>query len=128
MRLDPGLVARAPETYPAHGGGGEELGRQDRVDFADELVADLDCRFGDGAAELEVVGDVVVAAARRGFEEGRRGGVRCGSSLVGGRRLRPGARVGVLGRRRLVLGVGGHVGVRVHVVLRGSYVWIIRMD
>lgn len=45
-----------------------------RLTFANELVADVDGGLGDGAAELEVVGNVVLAAARRAAEDagGRR--------------------------------------------------------
>ncbi|KAJ8132238.1 hypothetical protein O1611_g1383 [Lasiodiplodia mahajangana] len=40
-----------------------------RLTFANELVADVDGSLGDGAAELEVVGNVVFAAARRAAED-----------------------------------------------------------
>jgi len=52
VRLDPALVALAHEAEGADGAGGDELNGQDGVDLADELVADLDGRFGDGAAKL----------------------------------------------------------------------------
>lgn len=50
--LDPVLVAVAHEAEGAHGTGRDELHRQDGVNLADELVADLDGRLGDGAAKL----------------------------------------------------------------------------
>jgi hypothetical protein len=53
MRLDPCLVALAHEAEGADSTRGDELDRQDGVDLADELVADLDGRFGDGAAKLK---------------------------------------------------------------------------
>jgi hypothetical protein len=52
MRLDPRLVAVAHEAEAADGARDDELDRQDGVDLADELVADLDGRLGDGAAKL----------------------------------------------------------------------------
>jgi len=52
VRLDPALVALAHEAEGADGAGGNELDGQDGVNLADELVADLDGRFGDGAAKL----------------------------------------------------------------------------
>lgn len=114
MGLDPRLVALAPEAEARDGGGGEQLGRQDRVHLADELVADVDGGLGHGPAELEVVGDVVLAAARRAVAEDvvrRRivavGGFSSGS-LVRGRRLRPGAGVRILRRRGRVFRVGRH--------------------
>jgi len=65
------LVALAPEGHCADEGSDDELGREDGVDLADELVADVDCGLGDGAAKLEVVGDVVLAAARLAKDVGR---------------------------------------------------------
>lgn len=62
MRLDPGLVPLAPEAEPADDRRGRQLRRQDRVHLADELVPDVHRRLGHRAPELEVVGDVVLAA------------------------------------------------------------------
>lgn len=84
--------------------------------FANELVANVGGGLGDGTAKLEVVGDVVLTAARRGAEDSsrrrsrRRRCRRCRGIfiLVGRRRLGPGGLVGVLGRRGGVLGVGSH--------------------
>jgi hypothetical protein len=53
MVLDPCLVALAHEAEGAYGSGRDELHRQDGVNLADELVADLDGRFGNGTAKLE---------------------------------------------------------------------------
>ena len=50
--LDPCLVALAEEGDGGEDGGEEELDGQDAVDFADELHADGEGGFGDGAAEL----------------------------------------------------------------------------
>lgn len=71
VRLDEVLVAVAPEGQSADEGGDDELGREDGVDLADELVADVDRGLGDGAAKLEVVRDVVLAAARLAKDVGR---------------------------------------------------------
>lgn len=60
VALDPLLVALAEEADGADDGGRDELDGEDRVDLADELVADVEAGFGDGASEFEVVGDVVV--------------------------------------------------------------------
>lgn len=78
--------------------------------FANELVADVDRSLGDGAAELEVVGEVVLAAPRRTAEDagGGRGRRRWLLMLVRRGRLRPGALFGILRRRGGVLGIGGH--------------------
>jgi hypothetical protein len=53
VRLDPCLVALAHEAEGADSAGGNELDSENGVDLADELVADLDGRFGDGATELQ---------------------------------------------------------------------------
>lgn len=71
VRLNELLVAVAPKGHSAYEGGDDELGREDGVDLADELVADVDRGLGDGAAKLEVVGDVVLAAARLAKDVGR---------------------------------------------------------
>lgn len=52
MRLDPVLVAIAEEAKCAHCACGDELDRQDGVDFANELVTDFESGFGDGTTEL----------------------------------------------------------------------------
>ena len=108
MALDPGLVPFVEEADAADAAGGDELDRQDGVDLADELVADIDGGLGDGAAKLEVVRDVVLAAP------GRAAGAEQTLRLVaGGRALGVGGRGGgvvfglVLGRA-LVFGRGGH--------------------
>lgn len=118
MRLDPVLVGRADEADGAHGARDEQLHRQDGVDLADELVADIDGGLGHAAAKLEVVGHVVLARpgdAVAAGEEARLVGVGGGRLLVGGRRLlrkggrtrrRRGGVVGILLRGRGVLCVG----------------------
>lgn len=62
--LDPFLVARAHEADGAHGARDEQLRRQNGVDLAHELVADVDGGLGDAVAELEVIGNVVLGGAR----------------------------------------------------------------
>lgn len=111
MRLDPGLVVGAPKAEAAHDAGDNELGCENRVHLADKLVADIDCSLSNGATELEVIGDVVLAAAR-GTEDV--GGAGCGLvSLVRRGRLRVGADlIRVLARRGVVFSVGCHVAVR----------------
>lgn len=58
MALDPRLVRIAEEADGAQGGGCDELDGEDTVDLADELVADVDGGFGDGASKLFVESDV----------------------------------------------------------------------
>lgn len=82
----------------------------ERLTFANELVADVDGGLGDGAAELEVIGNVVLAAPRRTAEDAGDGRRLLLLVLVRRGRLRPGALFGILRRRRGVLGVGGHGG------------------
>lgn len=116
MRLDPVLVGRADEADGAHGAGDEQLHRQDGVDLADELVADVDGGLGHAAAKLEVVGHVVLTRsgdAVAAGEEARLVGVGGVGLLVGGRRLlrkgrtrRGGGVVGILLRGGGVLCVG----------------------
>ncbi len=53
MRLDPVSVSIAEEGDGGEDGGEEELHGQDRVDFADELHADIQRGFGDAAAKLD---------------------------------------------------------------------------
>lgn len=52
MALDPRLVSIAEEADGAQGRGGDELNGEDAVDLADELVANIDRGFGDGASKL----------------------------------------------------------------------------
>lgn len=52
VALDPVTVSFAEEAQRADGRGGNELHRQDGVHFADELVADVDGGFRDGASKL----------------------------------------------------------------------------
>lgn len=52
MGLDPRFVRGAEESEGADAGGHEQLDGEDGVDFADELVADIDGGFCDGAAKL----------------------------------------------------------------------------
>lgn len=112
VRLNELLVAVAPKGHGADEGGDDELGREDGVDLADELVADVDRGLGDGAAKLEVVRDVVLAAARLAKDVGRARG-RLGALVRRGGRLRPGAGadaiVRVLCGRGVVLCVSRHV-------------------
>lgn len=51
--LDPAAVGVAEKGEGADAGGEEQLDGEDGVDFADELVADVDGSFRDGAAKLE---------------------------------------------------------------------------
>lgn len=109
MALDPGLVALVEEADAADAAGGDELDGQDGVDLADELVADVDGGLGDGAAKLEVVRDVVLAAPGRaaGAEQTLRLVAAGGGALgVGGRGA--GVVLGLVLGRALVLGRGGH--------------------
>jgi hypothetical protein len=135
MRLDPRLVAVAHEAEAADGARDDELDRQDGVDLADELVADLDGRFGDGAAKLrtavssmdgmirrvslslqiasrilvssylEVIGNVILAAAGAGEETLL---VLGGAALGLVRRGRLRVSLWVLLRSRRVFDVGRH--------------------
>lgn len=50
--LDPGAVRVAEEGEGADARGGEELQCQNGVDFADELVANVDGCFGHGTSKL----------------------------------------------------------------------------
>lgn len=109
--LNPGLVGRADEADGAHGAGDKQLHCQNGVDLADELVADVDGGFGHAAAELEVIGNVVLARPANTIaacEEARF--VVSGGGLVGGWCLREGwtrwDAVGVLLRGGRVLRVG----------------------
>lgn len=52
MALDPCLVSIAEEADGAQGRRGDELNSEDAVDLADELVANIDRGFGNGAAKL----------------------------------------------------------------------------
>ncbi len=52
MFLDPFLVALAEEGECADTRGGNQLDGENGVHLADELVTDIDGRFGDGASEL----------------------------------------------------------------------------
>lgn len=63
--LDPCSVGVAEEGEAADGGGDGQLHRQDGVYLADELVADVDGRFGHGASELD---GVSVCSGERGLE------------------------------------------------------------
>jgi len=67
--LDPVFVADAHEAEGADAAGDEKLDSQNGVDLADELVANVDCCFGDAAAELGRCVSI--------WEPGR----RCGLSL-----------------------------------------------
>lgn len=74
MGLDPCLVALAPEAEGGDDAGGDELDGEDRVDLADELVADVGCRFGHGAAKLSM--RVSPCMLRwRGATQARKGGL-----------------------------------------------------
>lgn len=111
MRLDVRLVALAPKAQPRDDGGDDKLRRQDRVHLADELVADVDGGLGHGPAELEVVGQVVLAAARRSEDVGRcvvAAVVATDGLLIRRWCLRPGARIRVLRRRGRVFRVRRH--------------------
>jgi hypothetical protein len=55
VRLDPKLVAIVNEGETTDRGGGDQLDGQDGVNFADELVADLDGSLGDRTSELDEV-------------------------------------------------------------------------
>ena len=52
MALDPALVGLAEEADGADTGRGDELYRENGVDLADELVADIDGGLGDGSSKL----------------------------------------------------------------------------
>jgi hypothetical protein len=52
VALDPCLVAGAEKAERGHGCSGDELDSENGVDLADELVADIDGRFGYGATKL----------------------------------------------------------------------------
>lgn len=64
MRLNPGLVALTPKAEAADDGCDDELRSQDGVDLADELIANIDGGLGHGAAKLEIIRNVVLAATR----------------------------------------------------------------
>lgn len=53
VRLDPRLVVLVEEAERGDGAGDDELDGQNGVDFADELIPDIDGRFSDGATELD---------------------------------------------------------------------------
>jgi hypothetical protein len=53
MALNPCLVGLIEEGDGAHGGGCDELDGEDGIDLADELVADVDRRFGHGTSKLD---------------------------------------------------------------------------
>lgn len=50
--LDPVSVRVAEEDEEADARCGKELQSEDGIDFADELVTDIDCCFGDVATKL----------------------------------------------------------------------------
>ena len=52
MALDPGFITLAEESEGADTCGSEKLDCEDRVDFADELIANIDRGFGNGTSEL----------------------------------------------------------------------------
>lgn len=62
--MDPVLVALIEKRDGADACGGEKLYGEDGINLADELVANVDCGFGDGASKLEVIGQVILTAAR----------------------------------------------------------------
>jgi hypothetical protein len=68
VRLDPVLIVGAHEGDGADGASDDELHRQDGVDLADELVADVDGGLCDGAAELRCL---LGAAGAMGLDRGR---------------------------------------------------------
>lgn len=110
MVLNPRLVPFAHKAERAYKPRHQQLHRQDGVNLANELVANIDGRLRNAAAKLEVIGQVVVAihaAARDAREQSR---LILGSGLVG----------------RWCLAVGGSggtsAGYRVGVVLRGGCV------
>jgi hypothetical protein len=98
VRLDPLAVALTQKADSAQRGCGQQLDGQDGVDLAHKLVADADRGLGDGAAKLEVVGQisiVVAIDARAGRTRkqalvvvvGGGAGARAGLGLIRGRRL-----------------------------------------
>ena len=52
MGLNPVAIPRTHEAKGADSGRGEQLHRQNGVDLPDELVANVDSGFSDGAAKL----------------------------------------------------------------------------
>lgn len=110
MVLNPRLVPFAHKAERADKPRNQQLYRQDGVNFANKLITNIDGRLRNAAAELEVIGQVVVAvhaAARNAREESR--------LILGG---------GLVRRRCLaVRGSGGtSAGDRVWIVLRGGCV------
>jgi hypothetical protein len=134
MRLDPCLITLTEESKSTDASGGSKLDREDSVDLADELVANVDGRLGYRASELwldvserllgkcdrtkkkkenptretylEIVGNVVLAAARR-TKEALRFIIGAGSLGVGGRRVSV-ILIGLLLGSALVLGRRSH--------------------
>lgn len=112
MRPNPVSVRSAHEPEGADAAGDEQLDGQDRVDLADELVANLDGGLGHIPAKLEVIGEVVLARPR--YAAGKTlgiGGLRCGGACcLVGRRSGGVIKVviRVLRRSSRVLGVCSH--------------------
>lgn len=108
VRLDPSLVSLTPKAKTADDTRDDQLGGQDGVDLADELVPYLDGGLSNRAAELEVIGDVVLAAARLAAAK-ETICVLGALGLIGRWSLTPGGLIRVLGRRSLIFGLAGHV-------------------
>lgn len=106
MVLNPRLITLAHKAQRAHKARDQQLHSQDGVDFANKLIADIDGRLRDAAAELEIIGQIVVAVHAAARDAGKESRLILGGGLVG----------------RWCLAVGGSGGTgagdRVWVVLR----------